>query len=128
MSGRTRMRFILFITLLAFVACRPIYGRDVGNFTAFPEKLPGIGTSAEELNGWFDKRGYAPGPDVYQSEAELRRQPGAPITYTNESDRSWWLTRNRTIQDYCVTQKFIYFKLDAARKLVRAIQNKRSVC
>lgn len=122
------MRFILLLTLLATVACRPIYGRDVANFTAFPEKLPGVGASLQDLETWFDKRGYAPGPDVYQSEAELRRQHGAPITYALDADRSWWFMRARTIQDYCVTQKFIYFKLDGAQQLTRAIQNKRSVC
>lgn len=122
------MRIILLLTLLGVIACRPIYGRDVANFTAFPEKLPSVGTPAADLEIWFDKMGYAPGPDVYQSESELRRQPGAPITYASEANRSWWLMRSRTIQDYCVTQKFIYFKLDAAQNLSRAIQNKRSVC
>lgn len=122
------MRPILLLLLVATMACRPIYGRDVANFTAFPEKLPSVGTPIPELEVWFDKRGYAPGADVYQSEAELRRQPGAPITYTMDSDRSWWLMRARTVQDYCVTQKFIYFKLDGSQKLLRAIQNKRSVC
>ncbi len=122
------MRIVLLLTLLAVVACRPIYGRDVANFTAFPEKLPDIGTPADMLEEWFDKLGYAPGPDVFQSEGELRRQPGAPLAYALEADRSWWLMRARTIQDYCVTQKFIYYKLDPERKLLRAIQNKRSVC
>ena len=33
-----------------------------------------------------------------------------------------------TVQDFCVTRKFIYYKLDADQKLVRAIQNNRSNC
>ena len=122
------MRIVLLLTLLAVVACRPIYGRDVANFTAFPEELPAVGTSIADLETWFDKLGYAPGPDVYQTESELRRQPGAPLVYATQHDKSWWLMRVRTVQDYCVTQKFIYFKLNAEQKLQRAIQNVRSVC
>lgn len=122
------MRTLMLLTLLAFVACRPIYGRDVANLTAFAEKLPAIGTSVGELEVWFNKLGYAPGPDVFQSESELLRQPGSPLVYALEADRNWWLMRVRTVQDYCVTQKFIYYQLDVDRKLQRAIQNKRSVC
>jgi hypothetical protein len=122
------MRIVLLLALLAIAACRPIYGRDVANLTAFPEDLPAVGTSAAMLDEWFDKLGYAPGPHVFQSESELRRQPGAPLVYALETDRSWWLMRARTTQDFCTTQKFIYYKLDHERKLQRAIQNKRSVC
>lgn len=122
------MRIVMLLILLASVACRPIYGRDVANFTAFPEKLPAVGTPLGDLEVWFDKLGYAPGPDVFQSEGELRRQPGAPLVYAIETDRDWWRMRVRTVQDYCVTQKFIYYQLDAGQNLLKAIQNKRSVC
>ena len=122
------MRIVLLLTLLAAVACRPIYGRDVANLTAFPENLPAVGTSIDQLDIWFDKLGYAPGPDVFQSEGELRRQSGAPLVYALEADKSWWRMRARTIQDFCVTQKFIYYQLDAEQKLERAVQNRRSVC
>lgn len=122
------MRIVMILMLLATVACRPIYGRDVANLTAFPEHLPAIGTSTSDLEVWFDNRGYAPGPSVFQSEGELRRQPGSPLVYALEADRLWWHTRVRTVQDYCVTQKFIYFQVDADGGLSQAIQNKRSVC
>ena len=122
------MRLILILCVLAIAACRPIYSRDVANFTAFPEQMPGPGTAFGELEIWFNKRGFAPGSDVFQSESELRRKPGAPITYTLVADRSWWLSRVRTVQDFCVTQKFIYYKLDAEQKLTQAIQNNRSLC
>lgn len=122
------MRAILLLCLVVATACRPIYGRDVANFTAFPEKLPAIGTPLSELEVWFDKLGYAPGPDVFQAEGELRNPPNGPQLYLLDEDRSWWRSRVRTVQDYCVTQKFIYYKLDDAETLRRAIQNKRSVC
>jgi len=76
------MRIALAITLvLALGACRFPYMHDYANFGAFPEPVPPVGTSVAELDKWFFKRGYGPGPRVRQSEAELRRQPGEPLVY-----------------------------------------------
>lgn len=122
------MRLILLLTLVAFAACRPIYSRDVSNFTAFPEMIPEVGTPVADLEMWFHKRGFVAGPDVFQSEAELVRMQGSPPVYSVEADRSWWFSRVRAVQDYCVTQKFIYYKLDEAQRLSQAIQNSRSSC
>lgn len=122
------MRLILLLTLIACVACRPIYSRDVSNWSAYPETIPEVGTPYGDLETWFHKRGFAAGPDVFQSEAELLRMQGSPPVYSVEVDRSWWFSRVRAVQDYCVTQKFIYYKLDEAQRLSQAIQNSRSSC
>lgn len=122
------MRILVLLTLMACVACRPMYARDIAKLTAFPEELPAVGTSASDLDAWFDKLGYAPSADVWQSESELRRQTGDPLVYAIEQDKTWWKARARTVQDFCITQKFIYYRLDTERRLERAIQNRRSVC
>ena len=122
------MRIVTLLIVLTCTACSPLYGRDVANFTAFPEDLPAVGTSASDLDAWFEKLGYAPASDVWQSESQLRRAPGAPLVYAVERDKIWWKTRARTVRDFCTTQKFIYYRLDTQQRLERAIQNKRSVC
>ncbi|MGD1926835.1 MAG: hypothetical protein ACFB03_22020 [Paracoccaceae bacterium] len=122
------MRIFLIVCLLVATACRPIYTRDVANFGAFPEPVPPVGTAIAELDVWFDKRGYAPGPSVWMAESELRRVQGGALVYALEEDKLWWQTRVRGVQDFCVTQKFVYFRLDAEQRLTRAIQNSHSEC
>ena len=87
------MRALLLLTLLITVACRPMYGRDLANFTTFPDSMPGLGTHIGDLETWFDGRGYSPSSDVFQAESELRRHPGTPLAYALEQDRSWWKAR-----------------------------------
>ncbi|MEM9060928.1 MAG: hypothetical protein AAGD13_10750 [Pseudomonadota bacterium] len=122
------MRVLLILCLSVAVSCRPIYTRDVANFTAFPEPVPPVGTPYAEMEVWFEKRGYAPAPEVWQAEGELRRVQGGPLVYALEKDRMWWQARVRAVQDFCVTQKFIYYRLDLDQRLVRAIQNSHSQC
>ncbi|MEO1490661.1 MAG: hypothetical protein AAFV19_00725 [Pseudomonadota bacterium] len=116
------------IFVLALGACRVPYPHEYANFTAFPEPVPPVGTPVAELDAWFHKRGYGPGPRVRQSEAELRRQPGEPLVYSVEADRTWWLTQHRVIRDFCVTQKTIFYRLDAEDRLQKAVQGKFSQC
>ena len=122
------MRLALFLALMAMTACRVPYTADLADLTVWPDEMPPAGTSAEALDAWFHEEDYAPGPRVWQAEAELRRRPGAPLTYTLEKDRLWWLTRTQVVRDFCVTQKTIYYRVDGNGALDRAIQSHRSAC
>lgn len=124
------MRKLMFLLALlaATAGCRAPYMSDYADMTVMSETFPPVGTPVAALNAWFDDRGYAPGPQVYQAEASLRRRPGDPLVYARQIDKSWWLTRARSVQDLCVTERTIYYRLDAQGQLVHAIQNHRSQC
>ncbi len=122
------MRLLLILSVLALGACRVPYMSDWADMTVRPEQFPAVGTPAEVLDGWFAEKGYAPGPTVYQAEAQLRRRPGDPPTYARAEDKRWWLTRHRTVRDFCVTKRTIYYRLDPGGALVQAIQSHRSQC
>ncbi len=122
------MRPLILSLILVLGACRAPYMSDIADLTVMPDDLPPTGTPEAALNIWFDDNRYAPGPRVWQAEAELRRLPGAPLAYATEKDRSWWLSRARTVRDFCVTQKYIYYKLDDNGALTRAIMSARSQC
>lgn len=119
---------LIALTVLALAGCRVPYTADIANFGAFPEPVPPAGTPVVDLEQWFIKRGYGPGPRVLQSEAELRRSPGDPLVYALEAERQWWLTQHRTIRDFCVTRKTIYYQIDGAGALQRAVQGRMSQC
>lgn len=122
------MRSLVLICVFLLGACRAPYLHELADLTARPDELPPPGTPEAELNQWFDENSYAPGPKVWESEGDLRRLPGTLNSYVLEGDRSWWLTRSRTVRDFCVTQKYIYYKMDDNGALARAILNARSQC
>lgn len=123
------MRVLVFVVLVfAIAACRPPRTADYANLLAQPDMLPPAGTSAEVLTAWFDQHGYAPGPRVLQSTAELQRREGDPLVYALESERTWWLTRHRTTHHLCVTRREIYYRVDGDGHLSQAIQKNRSEC
>ena len=122
------MRILIFVGLMALAACRAPYSSEIADLTVVPFDIPPYGTTKTELVTWFDENRFAPGPDVYQAESELRRLPGEPLAYALEADRSWWLTRTQYVRDFCVTQKQVYYKLDAQDRLARAIMTSRSQC
>ena len=122
------MRLALILCLAVLAACRAPYSNEIADLTVMPDELPPYGTPADELDLWFDAEGYRPGPRIYEAESDLRRLPGTPVSYTSEQDRSWWLSRVRTVRDFCVTEKYVYYRLDADQKLARAIMTSRSHC
>lgn len=122
------MRLWIFMALLATSACRVPYTNELANLTVAPFDIPPYGTSRSDLDLWFDEHQFAPGPRVFQAESELRRLPGAPLAYAVDGDRTWWLSRTQTLRDLCVTQKLVYYQLDAEEKLGRAILTSRSQC
>ena len=122
------MRSVLVAILFVLGACRMPYMSDLADMTVIPEKFPPLGTNVAELDIWFERHGYAPGPRGYQAEASLRRRPGDPLVYALDADKMWWYTRSQSVRDLCVTQKTVYFRLDNAGSLVHAIQNHRSQC
>lgn len=119
---------LLIIAVLLLGGCRAPYMSDVSLMTVAGYQIPPTGTSAPELNTWFDANGFAPGPKVYQAESELRRIPGSPLAYALEADRSWWLSRVQTVRDFCRTEKIVYYKLDDNDGLGRAILTARAQC
>lgn len=122
------MRALMLMICVALGACRAPYMSEIADLTVRPFEIPPYGTEHGELVAWFDQNDFAPGPDIYQAEAELRRIPGAPLTYALDRDRSWWQSRVQTVRDFCVTQKYVYYKLDAEERLERAILTTRSQC
>lgn len=122
------MRLFLLVTLVMLGACRVPYMSDWADMTVRPEAFPPVGTAPAALDAWFAAHGYAPGPTVRQSEAELRRRPGDPLVYARAEDKLWWLTQHRTQRDFCVTRRVIYYRLDPGGALVQAIQSHRSQC
>ena len=114
--------------LLLLGACRAPYMSEIADTTVQDFDVPPYGTEEAALNRWFDENRFAPGPRVWEAETELRRLPGTAIPYANEEDRSWWLSRSQTVRDFCVTEKYVYYKLDAERRLSRAIKTSRSWC
>ncbi len=122
------MRLAILAVAVLLGACRAPYMSDVADLTVLPYEIPPYGTPAPVLAAWFDENRFAPGPRVYQAEAELRRVPGAPLAYALDADRSWWLTRTQIVRDFCMTQKIVYYKLDGNEALSRAILTNRSQC
>lgn len=122
------MRATLLVVVALLGACRAPYMNEIADLTVIPFEIPPYGTPMAELDLWFDANRFAPGPKVWQAETELRRLPGAPLAYASENDRTWWLSRTQTVRDFCVTQKLVYYKLDAERRLARAILTSRSQC
>ncbi|MFK7944296.1 MAG: hypothetical protein AB8B85_15470 [Paracoccaceae bacterium] len=122
------MRMLLLGMFVVLAACRAPYMSEYADLTVRPFEIPPYGTPKVELAAWFDENYFAPGPRVFQAEAELRRLPGAPLAYALDEDRSWWLSRAETVRDLCVTQKYVYYKLDAEDRLARAILTSRSQC
>lgn len=118
----------LLAAAIALGGCRVPYMADYADMTTFADPLPPAGTPSSELWDWFVENGYVQGPRVRQSMAELRRAPGDPLVYAVAADRRWWLTQQRTVRDLCVTQKVVYYRLDAAGNLMEAVQNHRSAC
>lgn len=123
------MRMLVFVlALLAVSGCRAPYLSEINDLTVMEYEIPPYGTPADELALWFDQNGFAPGPNVWQAESELRRLPGTALAYALEADRSWWLTRAQTVKDFCTTQKIVYYKLDQDGRLARALLTARSQC
>lgn len=122
------MRYILLFVALALSACRSPYMSEIADMTVYPFEIPEYGTEEEALNTWFDANRFSPGPKVWQAETELRRLPGAALVYASEADRSWWMSRSQTVRDFCVTEKYVYYKLDGEKRLSRAILTSRSWC
>ncbi|MEM0987394.1 MAG: hypothetical protein AAGK00_00835 [Pseudomonadota bacterium] len=114
--------------ILALGACRAPYLSELADLTVLEFQIPSYGTPGDELNAWFDQTGFDPRAKVYQAESELRRLPGTPYVYALEAERTWWLTRAQTVKDFCTTQKIVYYKLDDAGALARAILTSRSQC
>ena len=122
------MRWLMLLGIVLVAACRAPYSSEVADLTVIPFDIPPYGTPNSELVAWFDENRFAPGPDVYQAESELRRLPSEPLAYALEKDRSWWLSRTQYVRDFCVTQKQVYYKLDDQDRLARAIMTSRSQC
>ena len=123
------VRGLLIAGLLVLAAgCRPPYSSEIADMTVLAEELPPRGTPLVELQAWFDAAGYVEGPTVRQSRAELTRRPGAPLVYARAEDRLWWRTRQRTIRDFCVTRRVVYYRLAPGGALVEAIPAHRSQC
>lgn len=122
------MRFAGLLLVLIMGACRMPYMSEFADMTVVAYEIPPYGTPVEDLDLWFDDNDFRPGPDVFQAESELRRIPGAPPAYALDVDRSWWLSRSQTVRDFCFTEKYVYYQLDAEFRLARAILTSRSQC
>lgn len=122
------MRAALIAATFLLMSCRAPYMSDLADMTVLPETFPPVGTPAAVLDTWFNNRDYAPGPRVHQAEASLRRRPGDPLVYAHAAHKMWWHTRSRTVRDVCVTERTIYYRLDASGGLLQAVQNHRSQC
>ena len=122
------MRVLFAFVLVALAGCRAPYTSDLADLTVWPEDFPPVGTEVAALEMWFHEHDYAPGPKVYAAEASLRRRPGTPLVYALEADKRWWLTRSRSVRDFCVTTKTIYYRLGPDGGLLQAVQNHRSQC
>lgn len=122
------MRVLLIVAVMLVASCRAPYMSDLADMTVLPETFPPVGTPSVALDTWFNNRDYAPGPRVHQAEASLRRRPGDPLVYAVQADKMWWYTRSRSVRDVCVTERVIYYRLDASSNLIQAIQNHRSQC
>ena len=122
------MRIAILCCLALLAACRAPYMHEYANVTALGADLPAVGTGEAALIEWFDANDYAPARRVWQSEAELRRPPGTAWVHAEDSERAWWMTRVQTLRHFCVTQKFIYYRLDDNGALSQAIMAPRSQC
>jgi hypothetical protein len=116
------------LVVAALAGCRAPYVADYAAMTVLPEELPAPGTTPTALEDWFAEQSYAPGPRVLQSEGELLRRPGDPLIYAQPGDREWWLTQHRTVRDFCVTRRTVYYRLAPDGRLERAIGTHRSYC
>lgn len=122
------IRTLFVIGLMGLAACRVPYTADLADMTVLSEDLPPTGTSAADLGSWFQTNGYAAGPRVHQTVAELLRRPGDPLVYARQQDKQWWLSQQRNVRDVCVTQRVIYYRLAPNGTLAQAIPNHRSQC
>lgn len=122
------MRAMVFVVIAALAACRVPYGSDLADMTVWPDGMPEAGTSGAVLEKWFRAEGYAPGPDVHQSVASLSRRPGDPLAYSHASEKLWWKTQSRSVRDFCVTTRTVFYRLTDDGVLDQAIQSHRSQC
>lgn len=123
------MRFVMFLGIAVILAaCRVPYGSDLADLTVWPDGMPEAGTSASVLENWFRAEGYAPGPNVHQSVASLTRRPGDPLPYSHASEKLWWKTQSRSVRDFCVTTRTVFYRVTIDGALDQAIQSHRSQC
>ncbi|MEM7059366.1 MAG: hypothetical protein AAF557_17415 [Pseudomonadota bacterium] len=123
------MRVLLLVVLAVTVSgCRVPYGSDLADLTVWPDGMPEAGTSGADLDTWFRAEGYVPGPDVHQSVASLARRPGDPLPYSLASEKLWWQTQSRSIRNFCVTTRTVYYRMTDDGALDQAIQSHRSQC
>lgn len=122
------MRLVLVLAAFALAACRVPYTHEIADLTVWPEEFPQAGTSSSDLNNWFVAQGYAPGPNVLQARAALMRRPGDPLIYARASEKTWWLTQSRSVRDFCITTRTIFYKLGPDKTLAEAVQTHRSQC
>lgn len=123
------MRVLCWIVVVtALAGCRTIYSSELADMTVWPDDLPAAGTSSEVLKRWFVAEGYAPGPDVHQSVASLMRRPGDPLPYTHAKEKLWWHTQSRSVRDFCITTRTIFYRMGDNGSLDQAIQSHRSSC
>lgn len=123
------MRFVMFLGIAVILAaCRVPYGSDLADLTVWPDGMPEAGTSASVLENWFLAEGYAPGPNVHQSVASLTRRPGDPLPYSHASEKLWWKTQSRSVRDFCVTTRTVFYRVTIDGALDQAIQSHRSQC
>ena len=123
------MRVVLWTVLVvALAGCRVPYSSDIADLTVWPDGLPSAGTSMDELERWFMEEGYAPGPKVHQSVASLMRRPGDPLAYSHIQEKLWWHTQTRSVRDFCVTTRTVFYRVSDDGALDQAIQSHRSQC
>lgn len=123
------MRMLVFgVFAVVLAGCRAPYGSDLADLTVWPDGMPEAGTSVATLDAWFRAEGYAPGPKVHQSVASLTRRPGDPLPYSHASEKLWWLTQSRSVRDFCVTTRTVFYRLTEGGVLDQAIQSHRSQC
>ena len=123
------MRFTcILLAVLAVAGCRVPYSSDIADMTVMSDGLPPAGTPGPALSAWFQEQGYAPGPRVHQSVASLMRRPGDALVYAQAQDKQWWLTQSRSVRDFCVTTRTVFYRLSPDGALEQAIQNHRSTC
>lgn len=123
------MRALFWTALVvALAGCRVPYSSDIADLTVWPDGLPKAGTSMADLDRWFIEEGYAPGPKVHQSVASLMRRPGDPLAYSHAREKLWWHTQTRSVRDFCVTTRTVFYRFSDDGALDQAIQSHRSQC
>lgn len=123
------MRMLLALAVVGLAACQSGHTQNHAVNSALKNtNFPGVGTPKGRLEQWFDANQYRYGAEVFQSAGELRLTEPDVTMSTRPGDRSWWQSRILTIHDTCVTQRLIYYKLDANERLREAIRTRRSDC